>query len=688
MTGVTAIEELSLEDLLNVTVTSVSKRAENLFEAPAMVGVLTEDDIRDRGYTSLAEVFDDLPGFDITHGDGIEFVTLHQRGYRSNNTDRTLLLIDGVEENDIWKGSMWLSRQYPLGDIKRIEVVYGPASTMYGANAFVGVVNVITKDPEELIKKGKNVGVSARAIAGSWQTYATEATIAAKKDDVSFSVTGRYFVSNEYNRGGFAQYQHNWSEDHYYNLFVAKQKDYKAKVDSGKEVTAVEQAYANLTEQELRDYAKRAKAYDDAVLGDFVVNGAKVGEYTDKTEDWLIRGKLKIGDFTLGAQTWRYDEGFLPWYVSKVYAGSENGSVWPIENSFIYAKYDKKLSDTLLFSSFMQYKSHVLDAEEARDVTFAGYANGLRGAELMIDTALEEAKRQSIWDTTWSYVVSKQLRAELKTVWDPFEKLNLVTSLEYRNGLVQGNYVEGRKVFPDETGTPKYATGGSHLNIIDVGGVAQGTYSPLDYLHLTYGARIDYNQIRSSGGYGTIFNQRVAVVATPEKNVIKAIFSTAFKDADNWTKYGTTKLRLLSNPILKPERVNNIEISAGREVVKNLFAELAGFQAWYSGAVGTGTATCPADLTCPDGQTTQNQAIGKLRIFGVQAGAKYRRRNYGAYANYYYVNPKRVNDDDTTTRIGDIANHHANAGVNARFIDNLNLNLRLNYVGDKPTGKE
>jgi len=130
---------------LTVQVTSVSKKAENLLEAPATVMVVSQQDIQDRGYIDLIDLLQELPGFDISKIYGVTYANIYQRGFRQNNTERTLFLIDGVEENDLWTNTAFISRQYPLSNIERVEVVYGPASTMYGPNAFSGVINVITK---------------------------------------------------------------------------------------------------------------------------------------------------------------------------------------------------------------------------------------------------------------------------------------------------------------------------------------------------------------------------------------------------------------------------------------------------------------------------------------------------------------------------------------------------------------
>ena len=132
-------------------VATVSKTSESLREAPATVVVIRAEEIERRGYLDLEQLLHDLPGFDVSRGNGETYSTFYQRGFRSNDNDRILLLLDGVEQNDIATGVAHLSRQYPISAVERVEVVYGPASTIYGANAFSGVINIITKPPEAFL---------------------------------------------------------------------------------------------------------------------------------------------------------------------------------------------------------------------------------------------------------------------------------------------------------------------------------------------------------------------------------------------------------------------------------------------------------------------------------------------------------------------------------------------------------
>ena len=180
-----------------VQVTSVSKKAEDLLEAPATVMVVTGNEIKTRGYQDLIDLLMDLPGFDVSKIYGATYANIYQRGFRQNNSERTLFLIDGVEENDLWTNIAYISRQYPLTNIERVEVVYGPASTMYGANAFVGVINVITKSAKQLTGDDKTLGINGTVMGGSYNSYMADLTVGARKDNISFTVTGRFYQSDE-----------------------------------------------------------------------------------------------------------------------------------------------------------------------------------------------------------------------------------------------------------------------------------------------------------------------------------------------------------------------------------------------------------------------------------------------------------------------------------------------------------
>jgi hypothetical protein len=133
------------DSLSSRLITSLSKKAEDVDLAAATVVVIKAEEFANRGYNDLIDLLSDQPGFDISKIQSAFYANVYQRGFRQENTERTLLLIDGIEENDIWSNVAYISRQYPLSNISAVEIVYGPASTIYGARAFAGAINIVTK---------------------------------------------------------------------------------------------------------------------------------------------------------------------------------------------------------------------------------------------------------------------------------------------------------------------------------------------------------------------------------------------------------------------------------------------------------------------------------------------------------------------------------------------------------------
>lgn len=663
-TNSTDIFDMTLEDLMNLKVTSVSKSEEDLFRAPQTIIVITHDELIKRGYTDVEQVLHDLPGFDISRGNGTQYSQVYQRGYRSNNTERTSFQINGIEENDLWSSSVWLSRQYPLSNIKRIEIIYGPSSTMYGANAFVGVINIVTFDAEDVITGDYSFGVYAGGGYGTWNTMYSDVTIAGKKNDLSFVLTGRVFKSDEMDLSGY--------DDWDYDLSVYD-----------------ENYYANLLGTDNSAIIQRAMQLDqDIYFNSDKLNGI-APHYSNQTNDWLINGKIKIKNFETGYQIFRRDEGYGAWYRDDYELGPDNGGRWVPVNSFIYSRYENEIFENLTFTNFNQFKVHKL-VGDCEEYYYGGYLNGALGLSDLADSSgvLLPDSLQGIpdWWHGWFTTYSQQFRTENRFNYNPNEKFILTFGFEYRSSHIQGTYFTSIEPIPEQTAPAQTSLdGGNHFFSTDIGLFTLAKYSPFDNLDIVLGGRVDNNKVRINQGYGFQFNPKAAIIYTPKRAVFKLMYSEAFMDAGYWTKYGTTPGRLLTNPNLEPEKVKNFEAVAGWRINSFIYAEIVGYNASYHGTVGTANVT----FTNDDGdiiETTQHQAIGQLRINGLQSRIIFKYRTFSAYANYTFTNPYRINEDNSLTRIGDIASHGANTGVNQLFFNKLNVNLRVNWVGEKPTG--
>lgn len=144
------LSTLSLEELAQVEVTSVSRRPERLADAAASVFVITRDDIRRSGAPSLVEVLRLAPNLNVQRVNAVDYA-ISARGFNGFETSNKLLvLLDGrTLYSTLSSGVFWDARMVPLQDIDRIEIISGPGGTLYGANAVNGVINIITRPAAE-----------------------------------------------------------------------------------------------------------------------------------------------------------------------------------------------------------------------------------------------------------------------------------------------------------------------------------------------------------------------------------------------------------------------------------------------------------------------------------------------------------------------------------------------------------
>ncbi|MES2280183.1 MAG: TonB-dependent receptor [Pseudomonadota bacterium] len=145
-TSFASLADLSLEQLSNLQVTSVSGRGEPLKTAAASVFVITSEDIRRSAATSLPEVLRLAPNLQVAQSSGGSYA-ISARGFNNEIANKLLVLIDGrTLYSNLLSSVFWDANAVMLEDVERIEVISGPGGTIWGANAVNGVINVITRD--------------------------------------------------------------------------------------------------------------------------------------------------------------------------------------------------------------------------------------------------------------------------------------------------------------------------------------------------------------------------------------------------------------------------------------------------------------------------------------------------------------------------------------------------------------
>jgi len=137
--------QMPLQELMELQITTASRQPEKLAEAPAHTVVILRQQMRERGYRNLLDLLEDQPGFLIQHANapGARFNTITWRGFRDN--PHFQLMLDGIRVDSPTGEPITIDDNFPLNHAQRVEIVYGPSSAIYGADAAAGVINIISE---------------------------------------------------------------------------------------------------------------------------------------------------------------------------------------------------------------------------------------------------------------------------------------------------------------------------------------------------------------------------------------------------------------------------------------------------------------------------------------------------------------------------------------------------------------
>ncbi len=184
---------MSLEDLMNIEVTSAAKHVQKLFDVASAMYVITRDDIEHSGAENIAELLRMVPGIHVARVANNSWA-VSARGFNSRFANKLLVLIDGRSiYSPIFSGTYWERQNIPLDLIKRIEVIRGPGGSLWGANAVNGIINIITKSSQE------TQGGHIEGVIGSPEQFRGELWAGARPFPSVFS----HFYVNAVDREGF-----------------------------------------------------------------------------------------------------------------------------------------------------------------------------------------------------------------------------------------------------------------------------------------------------------------------------------------------------------------------------------------------------------------------------------------------------------------------------------------------------
>jgi len=658
---------------LTTQVASVSKTSESLREAPATVMIVTSDEIQRRGYLDLEELFHDLPGFDVTRGNGSTYSWVDQRGYVSINNDRLIFLVDGVEQGDLSDNTVYISRQYPLSNIERVEIIYGPASTMYGANAYTGVISIITKQAEALVSEQKSFGLRGQATAGaSWRMFDMTAAGRSRDGTLAWSLAAAMQSSKEPNLSNLTAWDYTYKTIDYKNLDwmrLSGTQATQAERDAlcGKSpYIACDGGGIGLTPAGV----ELVRGLDAALINDHNLG------FDDRAKNWGINGMFRVSGLTLGVQAWRSEEGAAPDGSARNLGGTAD---WTPRFTSFYLKYAVPL-DRLKVNIFSRFLQTSVERSHSIYPWIHGYANGyLTLASLVApctnpyDIKPVDCAPAKPWVESVEYgLLSTQFRNEINVAYDAPGKWNGVAGVELAKSSIQATFAQDTTgpglPFTYPTNTPE------QIEHTDEAIYVQASYKPQPSLKFLLAGRLTHNEINNkpgASGFGTLFTPRAAVVYSAFANALtlKAIYAEAFKDPTDHQKVNAV------SGTLRPETVRNIELSAAWQANKDFSVETAAYHSRYADVVDC-VASCDQFINA-----------GAVDVRGAQLTGRYRRGRYELSGNYTETRSYDISalDDENGNpipkhRIAYIAPHRANVGADIDWSDRLHSSVRAHYV--------
>lgn len=457
-----------------IKVSSVSKKPEDIRTAPASVILITADQIRERGYFDLVDILSDIPGFDISRLYSTPNTNIYQLGFRQDITERTLLMIDGVEENDVWSNYVYASTQYPISNIKAVEVIFGPASTMYGARAFVGTINVITFNPKERASSINNDNDNSKESNWFSSGRFTLSDFKTKDLDISFGNHGSQKINFQFTARVNQSDGHSMTDEPFFNYDVQDLNVYEYEhIQITRPSSLIDQyllenqisanhPYLNFTQNQNNvTLSLSPEGIDRALKLDQLAYTSKVNgqniSYSNSTMNYFIGAKVAYDKFIFGFRIWKREEGFGNYHDLDM-APSINGSKWIPENKTAYLKYDAVLNENFSVSFLSTFKHHRL-GDKTKKVNFIPFGNPNMGYEpkhvinysSLLDTNflvkdINVSGSQSFpnighgWRNKFYFYQGTQGRNELRLFYDN-DRLSAMSGIEYRITASQGDYL-------------------------------------------------------------------------------------------------------------------------------------------------------------------------------------------------------------------------------------------------------
>ena len=529
--------EASWELNANDVVFSAAKKRQLISEAPSTIHVITDKDIATHGWRTLAEIMRFVPGVQ-TMTTKSQFQSVMIRGLvgTEDNNSRILWLQNGVPMNDVRDSGIWLDETYPVEMIKRIEVVLGPGSALYGSGAFQGVVNIFTKDPADIEKYGEY-----RITLQNNMTFKASAIAAYNSDNNDFGILGHVSGNTTQGPGLIGDYT--------YTKYAMEQANESIKENKNPDLYRYENLDSNSDKHwynaDLKLHYKKLKwnlGFTDIYAGadgsEFVPAVAYKQPEFDENYEGLI--DKSASDFA-GVYNYRFNRREA--YTDIIYEDDFGDSVSLLALlSYRFNHYKHKH-----YGNFNTFE--VSDFFSTLDCSSSNLSDACNHHfDTKIDFDTYQHKLYALAQVQWRIYESNELIAGIVAEYQH------ITSADFLNSSSHTTTAEGTNV---------------SLNATKLGQVTPSVFIQDeqrfwdDRIILTAGARFDAYRIYMSGDKEPDYapSWRFAFLSKwTDWMTMRLSYGYSFKEPSLYQLYSDT-FDYVGNPNLNPEKLHNIELS-------------------------------------------------------------------------------------------------------------------------------
>ncbi len=619
-------------------ITTASRYEEKISDTPASVILITSKQIKQRRYRNLLDVLKDLPSVDIqakrhqTEHNRITF-----RGHIGNN--KFLILQDGVRIDSPTGESLAIDDNFPLYAAKQIEILYGPAAAVYGTEAFSGVINIITENPENID------GVTVAGTVGSYNNYSGQIHAGKRwNENFALAVGGHFQTAN-------------------YSNLANQYPDSYNKVDA---TTFSNQVYRSAAERE-----------------DFIA----------EEESHSVFVKMNLGkNLTIG-----YQRGYLD--APSTTGENPNKTIfapdsrWITETNRVYAKYDYEFNEDFSTNSLFYYSAYEIAPESKFKNQFVDY----------IDSYIYAFGDKLAFEQQFQYKFNDTHKITGGALYEKFSSIPKTTDLAQPYDVNKNSNEQNLFHIGTNNSLPIAIAKLNYYNLagyLQLQSAWTSEFSTILGMRYDYGSRYGstFNpriglvyQPFSSTTLKVLYGEAFRAPTPMDTSEIFGIFSGS-QNSQNEYESGFFHA---SSSDLEPEKSRTIEFEINHFFKQGFNASLTGYYTQLDNLI-FGTSDNTPKQFIPNGSianTESNKNLGSSYIYGFELSSNYMYAINDAiglnfWGNYSYIDGENTRkDSEQKSELMYIAAHKAKLGITASYLDDYFATLKVHVIGKTTTAK-